>query len=123
MRICPAFDAIYRTIRSDNVPSNKLLDDKLMYRAGSFLFIVFVVAAFLYDELLGIRAVGISGIICGVHWVREGKVPYGWRGAAPNGYFTGWGALGAAALVTGLGVWFLVAPKVVEPFFHHHRFV
>jgi len=100
-----------------------LLDAKLTYRTGSFLLFVAVVAAFLYDEPLGIRAIGISAIVCGVHWVREGKVAYGWRGAAPSGYLTGWSALGAAGVVLGLGVWFLIDPKVVEPFFHRHRFV
>ena len=90
-------------------------------RVSSFLLFVVLVAALMYDTILGIRVLGLAEIGYGVYWIRSGKIPYGWRGMPPGGYLTGWAAVGVGALAVALGAVFTVAPKLVEPFLRVHR--
>jgi hypothetical protein len=84
------------------------------------IFLV-VAAFFIYNTLLGIRALGLAEAAVGLYWIRTGSVPYGWAGRPPSGYLQGWAAIGCGVLAIALGLLFLMAPKVVEPLFCDHR--
>jgi hypothetical protein len=86
-------------------------------RVSSFLIFAVLVAAMLYDTILGIRLLGLAEMGCG----SSGKIPYGWRGMPASGYLTGWAAVGVGVLAIALGAVFTVVPKLVEPFFRVHR--
>ena len=91
-------------------------------RVSSFLIFAVLVAAMLYDTILGIRLLGFAEMGCGIYWIRSGKIPYGWRGMPASGYLTGWAAVGVGVLAIALGAVFTVVPKLVEPFFRVHRY-
>jgi hypothetical protein len=89
------------------------LDSRLV----SFLIFAAVVAAFVFDRLVGIRALGLAEAAVGAYWIKVGRVPYGWRGFPPSGYLTGWAAAGIGAFAIAIGILFLLAPTAVEPLF------
>jgi len=86
-------------------------------RSVGVLLVLIVAAVFLYDQRLGIRALGLLEVAVGVYFIKAGKVPYGWRGRPASGYLTGWAAVASGVLAIMIGVLFLVAPGAVEPLF------
>ena len=72
---------------------------------------VLVAAAFFYDRILGWRAMGVVEMAYGfwVIWVR--RVPYG---DPPRGYLTGMSAVVVGLIAVALGLFFVLAPKVVD---------
>jgi hypothetical protein len=85
------------------------------YRFAGLIVLALLVSAYFYDRLLGIRAFGCAEVVVGVYWLKAGRIPYGWRGQAPAGYWTGWVVVALGALAIGIGLFFLAAPAVVEP--------
>jgi len=80
-----------------------------------------MIAAFIYDKILGIRVVGLAEIGYGIYFIHTKHIPYGWRGMPPSGYLTGWAAIVVGSAVVLFGAAFTVAPTFVEPiFFSHH---
>ena len=102
-------------------PSASPLGAGLGSRLTSFLVFAAVVAAFLFDTILGIRTLGLAEAAIGAYWIKVGRVPYGWRGLPPSGYLTGWAALAVGALVISIGLLFMLAPAAVEPLFCGHH--
>jgi hypothetical protein len=90
-------------------------------RLVNFLIFAAVAAVFLFDTVLGIRALGLAEVAVGVYWIKAGRVPYGWRGSPPSGYLTGRAALAVSALAISIGILFMLAPTAVEPLFCGHR--
>jgi hypothetical protein len=85
------------------------------------LVVLVVAGVFLYDQRLGIRALGVVEIAVGIYFIKAGKVPYGWRGFPASGYLTGWGAVASGLVAIVIGALFLVAPGAVEPLFCGRR--
>jgi hypothetical protein len=102
-------------------PSTSPLGARLDSRLVSFLTFAAVAAAFLFDTILGIRALGLAEAAVGVYWIRVGRVPYGWRGFPPSGYLTGWAALASGAIAISIGILFMLAPTAVESLVCGHR--
>jgi hypothetical protein len=83
--------------------------------AGLLLFVLLVVA-FIYDRILGIRALGLVETMVGAYWLKVGRIPYGWRGRPATGYLTGWLAITVAVAAIGLGILFLAEPRIIDTF-------
>ena len=85
-------------------------------RVWSFIVFVLLVATFIWDPIIGTRALGLVEVVLGVYWLKIRRVPYGWEGRPPAGYLVGWPAVAAGALAIGIGVFFVAAPGVVVHF-------
>jgi hypothetical protein len=75
------------------------------------IVVVLVAAAFLYDRILGLRAMGVVEMAYGFWaiWIR--RVPYG---DPPRGHLTGVSAVVVGLIAVALGLFFVLAPKVVD---------
>jgi hypothetical protein len=85
-------------------------------RSVSLLIFALLIIAFIYDRLIGIRALGLAETLVGAYWLKIGRIPYGWRGRPAAGYLTGWAAVAVALAVIGLGILFLSEPRLVDGF-------
>lgn len=81
-----------------------------------------LIACYLYDPILFVRASGVYLLIGAGYFVRAGRIPYDWRGRPPSGYLTGPAVLVVGVLLAGIGLLFLLAPHRVLPWFAGRRF-
>ena len=87
----------------------------MKWRLVALLLLALLVSAWFYDRLVGIRAFGLAEIAVGVHWLKVGRIPYGWRGQAPAGYWSGWVVVALRSLLVGIGLLSLAAPAFMLP--------
>ena len=97
-------------------PSTSPLGATLGNRSVGLLIFAVLVIAFIYDRLIGIRALGLAETLVGAYWLKIGRIPYGWRGRAAAGFVTGWAAVAVALAAIGLGVLFLTEPRLIDTF-------
>lgn len=62
------------------------------------LILVVMIAALVYDKILGIRVVGLAEIGYGIYCIHTRNIPSGWRSMPPGGYLTGRAAIVAGAI-------------------------
>jgi len=80
---------------------------------GVIVFVA-VVAAFFYDRIFGWRALGVAEVAYGIWAIRVRRIPYGWEGQPPAGYFTGGAAVFVGLLAVALGLLFVIFPRVID---------
>ena len=56
-------------------------------RSASLLLFVLLVVAFIYDRILGIRALGLVETLVGAYWLKVGRIPLAWP---PRGGLSNW---------------------------------
>jgi len=84
-------------------------------RFSGYAIVIAIAIAFAYDWRLGVRITGASEILCGIFWLRAGRVSYGWRGRPSSGAPTGGWAVAVALFLMALGAVLLAAPQVALP--------
>jgi len=75
-------------------------------------FVVILGGYFLGGAQVGKGTLGICLIVGAVLQQCAGKVPYGWEGAEPSGYLTGWKVLLFNLALVAAGVYFMLAAWV-----------
>jgi hypothetical protein len=96
----------------DAAPSSGLW---LWIRAAVILLIVLVMAQVSLER--GSQVAGVAVLAQALMFLRKRRVPYGWRGAPPSGYFTGYSAVAVAMLLCAAGLFLIFKSSVAADLF------
>jgi hypothetical protein len=87
----------------------------LWIRAAVILLIVVVMAKASLER--GAQVAGVAVLVQALMFLRKRRVPYGWRGAPPSGYFTGSSAVAIALLLCAAGLFLIFKSSVAAEMF------
>jgi hypothetical protein len=65
----------------------------------------------------GAQVAGVAVLVQALMFLRKRRVPYGWRGAPPSGYFTGSSAVAVALLLCAAGLFLIFKSSVAADLF------
>jgi len=98
--------------------ASSLGDDEDVKTSAAWLWfraIVILAVAFVWYRFGGERgaqAGGVALLLQAAIYLRNGRVPYGWRGAPPSGYIEGAPAVVLSLLLGALALWMILRPRV-----------
>src|SRR5262245_103519 len=92
-------------------------DSKADVLIGTLVFAL-LVAAFLYDRIVGWRVLGLAEIGWAVWVIVQRRVSYGIEGRPPAGYLVGASAIAVGVVGVAIGLLFVFAPHAIDGLFH-----